>query len=349
VTVISNNNPAVQCWWAHPGDISITGFTVTAPFSAGLWLHAVGDVTVIDVAVTAGLDGFQIHSRENVFMKGCEANGTGENGIQIHARGTVRVEDCTTNNNSHNGISIDEYTDVPPVEGPTHVTVVGCQANDNGNLGVDWRAGVQTSAVDGTVRVTRTTSNGNSGDGLKIEAHDGIWVRGCEARNNGLAPGFENSGFQMIMTDVGPVHVVRSSADGNGKHGIEIEAGHTWDIADLLIDNCFLTNNADSGIDLSDMQGGDHSVNWTEIFGNAIDGLVLHSNVVLHAENNWWGDPSGPSGIGPGTGDTIDEGPGVVFYDPWLTGTVEETPGSPVFDDPFDSGGLDGWDRVVGL
>lgn len=34
---------------------------------------------------------------------------------------------------------------------------------------------------------------------------------------------------------------------------------------------------------------------------------------------NWWGDPSGPSGMGPGAGDPLVGGPGtVVRYDPWL-------------------------------
>ncbi len=350
VTLTSNDNPAIQCWWAHPGDIHIEGFTVSALVAAGLWLHAEGDVTVIDVTVTAvGLDGFQVHSQADVLMNNCVANGTGENGIEIHARGDVRLEGCTANNNPNGGIWVDEYTESAPISGPTNVTVVACQAHDNGTLGVNWRDGVKTSGVDGVVEVTRTETNGNSGDGLKIEAHDGITVRGCEARNNGLGPGLANSGFDMIMTDVGPVAVSGSTMDGNGKHGIEIQAGHTWDIVDLWIQYSSITNNADSGIDLSDMSGDGHLVNWTEVAGNGVDGLVLHSNVYLHAENNWWGDPSGPSGDGPGGGDTVDQGPGVVYFDPWLPLPVGEIPGSPVYDDPFETGGTDGWDVTVGL
>jgi hypothetical protein len=34
------------------------------------------------------------------------------------------------------------------------------------------------------------------------------------------------------------------------------------------------------------------------------------------AKNNWWGNSTGPSGAGTGTGDSVS---GKVIYDPWLT------------------------------
>jgi hypothetical protein len=36
----------------------------------------------------------------------------------------------------------------------------------------------------------------------------------------------------------------------------------------------------------------------------------------VRADGNWWGDPSGPGGAGPGIGDSIDEA--VVVLE-WLT------------------------------
>lgn len=45
------------------------------------------------------------------------------------------------------------------------------------------------------------------------------------------------------------------------------------------------------------------------------DGLKNDNDVyVVDATNNWWGDPSGPSGEGPGSGDTVSVN---VDYDPW--------------------------------
>jgi len=50
---------------------------------------------------------------------------------------------------------------------------------------------------------------------------------------------------------------------------------------------------------------------WNNEFG--IDNQVAEIN--LDATMNWWGDCSGPSGFGPGTGDAVSD---YVGYDPWL-------------------------------
>lgn len=54
------------------------------------------------------------------------------------------------------------------------------------------------------------------------------------------------------------------------------------------------------------------------IVGNGGDGLWVGDYVTMtvDAEMNWWGDASGPSGIGPGTGDTVI---GNADYVPWET------------------------------
>jgi len=51
----------------------------------------------------------------------------------------------------------------------------------------------------------------------------------------------------------------------------------------------------------------------------------------VDAAGNWWGDPSGPGGAGPGRGDEIT---GTVAYTPWLTapvGLVVASESDPVF------------------
>jgi parallel beta-helix repeat protein len=59
-------------------------------------------------------------------------------------------------------------------------------------------------------------------------------------------------------------------------------------------------------------------VKKNSIAGNGPDGLWVGPNVTetVMAEKNWWGDASGPSGDGPGTGDTVI---GNADYDPWKT------------------------------
>ncbi len=53
------------------------------------------------------------------------------------------------------------------------------------------------------------------------------------------------------------------------------------------------------------------------IYGNASFGMTTsYAASTINAEENYWGDPSGPSGIGPGTGDAVT---GDVDFDPFLT------------------------------
>jgi hypothetical protein len=62
------------------------------------------------------------------------------------------------------------------------------------------------------------------------------------------------------------------------------------------------------------------------IYGNTDFGIdTTSTTVTVDATNNWWGDASGPGGVGPGSGDGVSD---YVNYDPWL-------------DDPY---GTVGWE-----
>ncbi|MGH3555182.1 MAG: right-handed parallel beta-helix repeat-containing protein, partial [Mycobacterium sp.] len=67
--------------------------------------------------------------------------------------------------------------------------------------------------------------------------------------------------------------------------------------------------------------GGVNSAHQNTIAGNTLGGVRNLDSTDFDATQNWWGDPSGPSGVGPGTGDSVSDGGngGVVLYDPWLT------------------------------
>lgn len=57
-------------------------------------------------------------------------------------------------------------------------------------------------------------------------------------------------------------------------------------------------------------------INLNSLTGNVDDGFVnLNAPLTVNGEDNWWGDASGPSGAGPGTGDSVS---GDVDFDPWL-------------------------------
>lgn len=64
------------------------------------------------------------------------------------------------------------------------------------------------------------------------------------------------------------------------------------------------------------------AAHFNSIQGNAT-GLRVDAGAYapppLDATNNWWGSPSGPSGVGPGTGQAIVDPDGVVVFQPFLT------------------------------
>ena len=77
---------------------------------------------------------------------------------------------------------------------------------------------------------------------------------------------------------------------------------------------------------------------YNNIYGNGYYGITGEG--YIHAEYNWWGDPSGPAELGPGVGDKVSVG---VDFDPWLGAYIEEehtealTPGTTTVDASDDS------------
>lgn len=125
------------------------------------------------------------------------------------------------------------------------------------------------------------------------------------------------SRITIVGVDVGIVSFAPSYIDGNTVDG-EIMAGM---IAYVGGDRTEIEDNMiilDLGI-LSN--GGDVTFNN---INNGYIGLPYSDEEEIYepyASHNWWGDPSGPSGIGPGTGSSIM---GTLLYEPWLTRPADE-------------------------
>ncbi len=106
----------------------------------------------------------------------------------------------------------------------------------------------------------------------------------------------------------------------------EGQAFQFWSITTLDVHNNSITNNA-QGIFIYGDAGGTlggpfavpgGSVHCNIIVGNTEYGLKVDASATggpLKAEKNWWGHASGPSGVGPGSGDAVTAN---VDYDPWL-------------------------------
>ena len=69
---------------------------------------------------------------------------------------------------------------------------------------------------------------------------------------------------------------------------------------------------------------GSPTVRDNDITGNTNYGVYNRRTTTIDAADNWWGDASGPSGVGPGSGDPVSD---YVVYTPWL-----EAPANPSSD-----------------
>ena len=96
---------------------------------------------------------------------------------------------------------------------------------------------------------------------------------------------------------------------GSGGAGI-----HCNNTSTVEITYCNILNNIGDGIYCENYSSP--IINYNNIDKNSGYGVRnIDSNVIVNAEYNWWGDPSGPSGVGSGDGDEVSDG---VDYDNWL-------------------------------
>ena len=154
--------------------------------------------------------------------------------------------------------------------------------------------------------------------GVRIDPQD-PQVHFQRVRDNTIGGGFHsfppNGNDIGILVASGWDHRIVDNRIGYNGIGIRVEGDATLhSVGDGSPNNCFISNTI----------GFSHA-------GTAID---------LRIETNWWNAANGPSGVGPGDGDSIEEvGTGTVDYEPWLT-SPECSACLPcgIFADGFESG-----------
>jgi parallel beta-helix repeat protein len=83
-----------------------------------------------------------------------------------------------------------------------------------------------------------------------------------------------------------------------------------------IIGNDIYGNYLYGGVSVYDGYPGLITINYNNIVGNAPNGVYNYLSEDVDATCNWWGDSSGPSGNGPGTGDSVST---YVTFCPWST------------------------------
>ena len=158
--------------------------------------------------------------------------------------------------------------------------------------------------------------------GIFIDSEsDANMIRGNEIHEN---YGDYGEGIYFLYADSNSI--IDNEIWGNDDSGIHLDYSNNNEIhCNDIYENG--RHDRKTGIHLSN-DSWDNVINYNNIFDNDGDGVTnKNSSHWVDATNNWWGDPSGPGGSGPGSGDEVSD---YVTYDDWLTEWCEECEPIPV-------------------
>lgn len=330
-------NGEENIWVQTDGSISLASASVDHSGYDGVLLMTLGGVEVSDLIVSNSTErGLNVENQGDVSLARVDVSASGNHGIRVQTTAGVALEECvSTGSIAGHGIEI-TWNGLDPVD---RVRMVGCTAQNSG-LGFD---GIRVQHVSGPVTIAGCAADGNLDNGFKLAELDGpLLIAGTTSAGNG------SLGYYLANINGGSFAMLDSVADGNGGEGIGIQA-----VADtigyLSIRRSRMTGNAQTGLELGGfVPGGSFEVACNDVAGNLGEGLRLWSAVDLDASFVWWGDPSGPSGEGPGSGDSVLSGPGVITFSPWLLQSITSPESQcEIFGSNMDSGSIHEWDPVV--
>lgn len=117
----------------------------------------------------------------------------------------------------------------------------------------------------------------------------------------------EDHGIQ-VASGAHDIRISDNRIQENARDGITV-----WDSEDLSVTGNEITRNHGAGVRISESRN--LQINHNRIFENAAGVVADEHSTNIDAANNWWGHNSGPSGAGPGTGDSVS---GNLVFEPWL-------------------------------
>ncbi|TKJ27228.1 MAG: hypothetical protein CEE41_00380 [Hadesarchaea archaeon B3_Hades] len=183
--------------------------------------------------------------------------------------------------------------------------------------------------------LTYNTSMNNTSEGITLNSSSNNTISNntCENNMDGIALDTsdnntltnnitENNTFLGICIDSSEnTTISNNTIDNNASYGIYIDG--ITSSAIIVFNNITNHSTSASGVYLAGVATTDATrmlVNYNNIVGNSPYGIYNDGTGELNARYNWWGDASGPGGVGPGTGDNVE---GDVDYALWLTEPFE--------------------------
>lgn len=179
-----------------------------------------------------------------------------------------------------------------------------------------WHGGLQPYDLIVPAGVTLTAESGVT---LFVPEGDQVQVQGHLQASGTLTHPVTFTGVMTDAADWGGLylqgtavlshtHVTQSQASG-----ILVDGGNLTAVCSSF------SHNQTAAIWVTNQGFPQIAVIANNFFGNEQAGLHNENDGLIDARQNWWGDASGPGGIGPGSGDAVW---GEVLYEPWLTETA---------------------------
>ena len=241
----------------------------------------------------------------------------GWNGVLVGSDNDTVQTGWTVDNNiidnaAYAGVELTNVTDSSVSD---NIITVSNGNWDVGDSGVGIEVAVRDRAAGSTTAGTNVFVFDNSISGGGAGARAGI---------NLLARAYNLAGTEAHLSGV---EVSDNSITGLMPRGVYIVAETRNALAlasvdDLSIHHNMIDGNGD-GVVVSDFVNGggtpshsDVAINRNSITGNAAFGMEVENGNLVDGTCNWWGDVSGPSGSGPGSGDAVSAN---ATFQPWLT------------------------------
>ncbi len=172
-------------------------------------------------------------------------------------------------------------------------------------------------------------------DGVKVGSRDGadaLEPGGTVARNRIF--NISDDGISIYTSEVlVDANEIYSSNSDNGAIYVTYNVSNVEVVNNLVHDNGSPDGEITYGIRVgkSDLYPANVTVNNNCIENNEGGLFFNYDTTDLDAQSNWWGNPSGPSGAGPGDGDTVSDH---VDFSDWLTDVSQCAPDTDGDEDP---------------
>jgi hypothetical protein len=318
------------------GTLTVTGSSIisnTATKDGGGIYNRSGTQTVEDSTIsgnTACFGGgiYNDYSTVTVQDSTLSGNTAGGGGGIGNSYGTMAVNGSTISDNEalYYGGAISNYTSTLTVQ---NSIISGNQARDGGgirnyggevvidgstisdNEALHYSGGIYNEV--GTVVVDDSAISGNTAfyRGGGIRNWGTLTVRGSTISGNAVGSGCGGGIYNYANAVVDGSTISDNTATSGG--GI-CNDGTLTVTGSRILNNTATTNGG--GVSTYADLGGATSVTGSCIMGNSDTAFFSDEAAMQTATGNWWGSASGPSGVGPGTGDSVSEN---VDYGGFLT------------------------------